>query len=295
MDETKQSSKKKLARKVARSAVDTSARTLVLAAKVTLLVIVFLGLIVFWGIAQIPSEKEMKGCLTTKMYSVSLCPGSNAYVKLSQISTYMQKAVVLSEDGGFWQHNGFDLQELENSLKQNLEERRFARGGSTISQQLTKNMFLSRDKTLTRKALEAVITIRMEKVLSKKEILERYLNVVQFGKEIFGIKNAAKFYFKKSPSDLDLLESSFLVLLLPNPEIYSKSFFKKQLTPFAKKRMNQIVDRMYSYHHVTESEYLTAKSNLEYFLTGEEPPIITPEEELEFDQIDEESVEPEEI
>jgi monofunctional biosynthetic peptidoglycan transglycosylase len=214
--------------------------------------------------------------MTTSLYHVHLCPGTDSYVRLNQISQYLQKAVVLTEDSSFWTHEGFDLHEMQNSLKANLEKGKFARGGSTITQQLAKNLFLSKEKTLSRKILEAVITVRIEKTLSKKDILERYLNVVQFGKDIYGVKSAAKFYFSKTPENLSLAESAFLVFLLPNPEVYAKSFYKKQLTPFAKTRLNTIVDRMYQYDRVTESEYLAAKSELQYFLTGEEPIVIDP-------------------
>jgi monofunctional biosynthetic peptidoglycan transglycosylase len=241
-----------------------------------------------WGFSQIPSDKQIKGCLTTEMYKVHLCPGSDGYAKLNAISPYLPKAVVLTEDGTFWSHHGFDLQEMQNSLKSNLEKGRFARGGSTISQQLAKNMFLTKDKTLVRKLIEAIITVRLEKVLTKKEIMEKYLNVVQFGKDIYGIKQAAQFYFKKDPKDLSLLESAFFAFLLPSPEIYSKSFYKKKLTPFAQRRLTEIIDRLYQYNYVTDSEYLASKAELEYFLTGQEPPVMDPN----LDNIDEETAEP---
>ena len=221
------------------------------------------------------------------MYQVELCPTSSNYVRIGSISTYLQKSVVLTEDSAFFTHHGFDLNEMQNSLKSNLEKGKFARGGSTISQQLVKNLFLSKDKTLTRKALEAVITIRLEKALNKKEILERYLNVVQFGKDLFGIKAAAQFYFKKSPADLDVLESAFLTFLLPSPEVYAKSFYKKQQTHFAHQRLEQIVDHLYQYQRITEQEYLVAKANLDNFLSGQEAPAVNPE----VDQLNEEEAE----
>ncbi len=231
MDQRERSSERLL------SISSVSLRTLSLGFKVAFLIVVAFALAFWWGISQIPSDKEIRGCLTTKLYKVYLCPGSNDYIRLNHISSYMQKTVVLTEDSNFWNHKGFDLQEMQNSLKSNLEKGKYARGGSTITQQLSKNLFLSKDKTLVRKFLEAIITVRIEKTLNKKEILERYLNVVQFGKDLFGIKKAAQFYFKKSPENLDLVESAFLTFLLPNPEVYSKSFFKKQLTPFAQKRL----------------------------------------------------------
>lgn len=105
-------------------------------------------------LSQIPSDKEIRSCLTTKMYEVRLCPDSGNYVRLGQISPFLQKAVVLTEDSAFWQHSGFDFAELQKSLEKDLKERRFARGGSTITQQLAKNMFLTEQKSLTRKGID---------------------------------------------------------------------------------------------------------------------------------------------
>ncbi len=261
-----------------------SMRTLKLSAKLFTLFVLFTSILLLWFYIKIPSNKEIKGCLVTKMYQVHLCPGSKQYVRLGSVSNYVQKAVVVTEDSAFWQHHGFDFQEMQNSFKKNLEKGRFARGGSTITQQLAKNMFLTKDKTLSRKALEAIITVRLEEVLTKREILERYFNVVQFGKDIFGIQQAAHFYFKKNPSDLDVIESAFLVFLLPNPEVYSKSFYKKKLTAFASKRLEQIISRLYHFDRITQSEYLVAKNQLPYFLSGQQPPTIDPA----LDLIDEE-------
>jgi monofunctional biosynthetic peptidoglycan transglycosylase len=264
-----------------------SLSTFSLGLRVAVFITVVMGLIFLWGFSQIPSDKKIKGCLTTEMYKVNLCPDSGSYAKLSNISPYVAKAVVLTEDGSFWTHHGFDLQEMQNSLKSNLEKGRFARGGSTISQQLAKNLFLNKDKTLLRKFIEAIITVRLEKVLTKKEIMEKYLNVVQLGKDIYGVKQASQFYFKKEPSELSLVESAFFAFLLPSPEVYSKSFYKKKLTPFAQKRLSEIIDRLYQYHMVTDNEYLTARADLEYFLTGQTPPTMDPN----LEQINEESVE----
>lgn len=241
--------------------------TFLLSLLLGILIVFVLGIFSALVFSIFPSDKEIKGCLVTKMHNINLCPGSKAYVRISQISPFLRKAILISEDSAFYQHNGFDFQELEKSLKKNLEKGKFARGGSTITQQLAKNLFLTKEKTLKRKFLEALIAIRIEKILSKNEIFERYLNVVQFGKNIFGIKEAANFYFKKLPSELTITESSFLAFLLPNPEIYSKSFYKKQLTPFATKRLNEILDHLYRYHQINEVEYSLALEELNNFLS----------------------------
>jgi monofunctional biosynthetic peptidoglycan transglycosylase len=216
---------------------------------------------------KIPSEKEIKGCLVTTMYQVNLCPGSKDYVPLKSISTYLQKTVVLTEDSAFFQHDGFDWKSIEENAKKNLEKGHYAKGGSTISQQLAKNMFLYKDKTLLRKGLEALITTKIEKTLTKKEILERYLNVVEFGKSIYGVKQAANFYFKKTPAQLDVVESAFLAMILPNPIKYSQSYFRKELTPFAQKRLKRIVTDMYQYNRITEDEYNVAIAEVSSFFS----------------------------
>jgi monofunctional biosynthetic peptidoglycan transglycosylase len=264
-------------------------KTASLFVKVVFAFLFVIGVLVTWIFFQFPSQSKIKGCLVTSMHKVDLCPKSGNYARLNQISQNLQKAIILTEDSAFYSHNGFDFQELEKSFKTNLEKGKFARGGSTITQQLAKNLFLTKEKTLTRKIKEALITIQLEKTLTKKEILEKYLNVVQFGKNLYGIKPASQFYFKKSPSELTVLESAFLAFLLPNPEVYSKSYFKGRLTPFAKNRINQIVERLYQYKQLDEESYVTALANIDYFLTGE-----TVETEQNFDFNEEEFLELEE-
>lgn len=232
---------------------------------------------------KVPTAEQIKGCLTTSMFKVELCPKSGNFVPYRNISQNLVKAVVISEDSGFWQHQGFDFSEIENSVKKNWSLGKFARGGSTISQQLAKNMFLSRAKTPWRKIAEAYITVRIEETLTKKEILEKYFNIVQFGKDIFGVKKAAQFYFKKNPDELDLLESAFLTMLLPSPEKYNRSFFKKQLTPFAKKRISKIIGDLHKYGRITTEEYELANLNIDTFITGERIEAPTLEEPSLFD------------
>lgn len=236
----------------------------------TLITLFLLGGV--WIVSQIPSTKTIRGCLTTALYHVHLCPGSKDYAPLREISPFLQKAVVLSEDSAFYTHHGFDFQEMQKSFEKNLETGRFARGGSTISQQLAKNMFLSAEKTVQRKALEAIITLQIEKSLSKNEILERYLNVVEFGPEIYGVKAAAAFYFKKTPAQLDVIESAWLAFLLPNPDKYSVSFYRKSLTPFAHKRLHEIIQRLYQYQRIGEDDFEQAGTRLASFMSGGAPP-----------------------
>lgn len=260
------------------------------------LVLSFLGLI--FGVSlwlSLPSTEEIRGCLTTAMFEVKLCPGSSSYVKINGISGHLKRAVIAAEDSHFYQHNGFDWEAIQYSFEKNLAEGKYARGGSTITQQLAKNMFLSRNKTLWRKFREALITKEIEKSLKKNEILERYFNVVQFGKNIFGVKRAAQFYFKKHPSELSLNESVFLVFLLPSPEKYSHSFFRKELTSFARRRMKTLLNSLYKTGKVSESDYREAIDQLAYFPgTPPEPePVVeeTTEDVPTMDQLENSPVE----
>jgi monofunctional glycosyltransferase len=230
-----------------------------------LLVAGFISITVLGFFIWFPSTNEIKGCIRTKMFSVDLCPQSKNYVPLRNISKNIQNSILLTEDSGFYQHNGFDQQGIEHCIEMMKEKRRIVCGGSTITQQLAKNMFLSKEKNFFRKGLEALITIKIESSLSKKEIFERYLNVVQFGKNIFGIKQAAQFYFKKSPANLNVTESAFLAMVLPNPEKYSQSYFRKDLTKFARKRLSKIINDLYRYKRIGEDDYLFAQDSLDFF------------------------------
>ncbi|MFN8791176.1 MAG: monofunctional biosynthetic peptidoglycan transglycosylase [Bdellovibrionales bacterium] len=222
-------------------------------------------LVAGWVWLQIPSENQIRGCLTTKMFQVELCPKNRNYVNLRDISPYLVKTIVLTEDSLFWEHGGFDWESIKRNYEENKRLGRYKRGGSTISQQLAKNLFLTAEKTFVRKGLEALITLKIERVLTKREILERYLNVIEFGKNIYGIRQASQHYFKKHPRNLTVVESAFLAMLLPNPRAYAASFYRKELTPFASRRIRQIVDNMYHYKRIEDHEYDSALLELESF------------------------------
>ena len=143
------------------------------------------------------------------------------WVPLSQVSPYLIKAVLIAEDDKFWRHEGFDYEAIEKAVEKDIKARRFKLGGSTISQQLAKNLYLSPSKNPFRKVIEALITWRMEHVLSKKRILEIYLNVIEWGEGIFGIETASRHYYGKPSSSLTPEEASRLAAVLPNPRKYN--------------------------------------------------------------------------
>ena len=235
--------------------------------KIFLIIVFSVSAFALYVYAHIPSEKDLTGCLTTTMFNIDLCANSKEYVKLKSISPYLQRAIILSEDSAFYSHNGFDEEGIQRCFEKLKEKKKIICGGSTISQQLAKNMFLSKDKSFLRKGIEALITVKIEKTLSKKEILEKYLNVIQFGKDIFGVRKASQFYFRKHPSELDVVESAFLAMVLPNPEKYSQSYFRKDLTKFARKRISHIMRDMHKYGSINDDEYFAGLSRLEHFLS----------------------------
>ncbi len=142
------------------------------------------------------------------------------WVTIKQISPNLIKAVLIGEDDGFYKHDGFDVKGMENALERSIKNGTLA-GGSTISQQLSKNLYLSPSKNPIRKIKEAIITYRIEKTLSKRRILEIYLNVAEWGDGIFGIEAAAHHYYGKSAKNLSAQEAAHLASILPNPIKYS--------------------------------------------------------------------------
>ncbi len=143
------------------------------------------------------------------------------WVPLSRISNYMTKAVIIAEDDKFWSHAGFDFEAMEKSFEKDIKEKKFKFGGSTISQQLAKNLFLTPSKNPLRKIKEAILTWRLEKNLSKRRILELYLNVAEWGEGIFGIEAASRHYYGKHASELSAEEAAHLASVLPNPRKYN--------------------------------------------------------------------------
>lgn len=145
---------------------------------------------------------------------------THQWVSMKNISPNIIKAVLIGEDDGFWKHDGFDVKGMENAIERSIKKGTLA-GGSTISQQLSKNLYLSPSKNPVRKIKEAIITWRIEKTLSKRRILEIYLNVAEWGDGIFGIEAAARHYYHKSAKNLTAREASRLAAVLPNPIKYN--------------------------------------------------------------------------
>ncbi|MBN2653840.1 MAG: monofunctional biosynthetic peptidoglycan transglycosylase [Nitrospirae bacterium] len=160
-----------------------------------------------------------------------------SWAPLSSISPYLAKAVIIAEDDKFWRHEGFDFEAIQKAIENDIKTKKMKFGGSTISQQLAKNLYLSPAKNPVRKIKEAILTWRIEKSLSKKRILEIYLNVAEWGNGIFGAEAASRHYFGKPASALSPIEAARLAVVLPNP---------KKLSP------------------VSDSAYIQRRANLIY-------------------------------
>lgn len=176
------------------------------------------------------------------------------WISLQNISAHVQDSVVISEDWAFYEHHGVDVQQLKSALEEYLSDGKKLRGASTLSQQLVKNLFLSPERSLKRKAQELVITLVVEKSLSKQKILEIYLNVVEFGDGIHGVEAGARKYFKKSAKDLNAKEAAFLAMLLPSPKRYAVSFEERALTDYAKKTISDILEKRQKVGQLSEDE-----------------------------------------
>jgi len=173
------------------------------------------------------------------------------WVSFQEIPDLLKKAVRIAEDASFYAHEGVDYDELKESLKKNWEEGRYARGGSTITQQLAKNLFLSPRKSLLRKVKEYFIARRLEKELSKNRIFHLYLNLIQFGPDVFGVQAASKRYFDKPVSDLNLEEIVRLTAVIPRPLNQNPT----KSTRWLNWRCRWILDKMKLYGYIDEQSF----------------------------------------
>lgn len=161
------------------------------------------------------------------------------YISYDEMGNNVKKAVIASEDQKFFIHNGFDYVAIEKAMKNN-EKGKKIRGGSTISQQTAKNIFLWQGRSWLRKGLEAVYTFIIEKVWSKDIILERYLNSIEMGQGVFGVEAAAEYYFGKSSKNLTSSEAAWIAAVLPNPKKYDP----KNPSAYLRKKHNWILRQM---------------------------------------------------
>lgn len=203
-------------------------------------------------------------------HNIFIGPENPDFVKLDDISPFLRYSVLTSEDGGFFYHKGFSEEAFKNSIIENIKEKRFARGASTITMQLVKNVYLTRNKTISRKLEEILIVWIIENfhLVSKERMFEVYLNIIEWGPGIYGIKKASWFYFKKKPSDLSLQESIFLASIIPCPK-YFKYAFKKpgELTDYYAWFYKRLPEVMLSRNQISSEDTIGLKPEIE--LTGD--------------------------
>ena len=189
------------------------------------------------------------------------------WVPISSLPDLVIHAVVIAEDDTFFGHEGVNYKAVWEAFRHDMRKKRFARGGSTITQQMIKNVLLSKEKTLSRKLREFVLARRAEDILTKRRILEIYLNEVEWGDNIYGIEAASRFYFDKHASALSAGEAALLAGMLPNPRYYNP--FKRQ--DKARRRQEQVLFNMHQAKILTDEEYEAALQSALLFSPQEGP------------------------
>ena len=177
------------------------------------------------------------------------------WVPYGRISPYLRRGVLVAEDNEFYEHKGVDTEAMKEAFEKNWKRGKITHGGSTITQQLAKNLYLSPSRNPVRKIREYFIARSLEKHLSKKRILEIYLNVVEMGERVYGAEAASRFYFRKSANALNPSEAALLAGCLPNPRIMSPGKPNKRL----RARQRMILSRMRRWGYLFEREVLTEK------------------------------------
>jgi hypothetical protein len=215
-----------------------------------------------------------------------------SYTPLSQMSPYLKKCVLTSEDPSFMSHRGFINAAFKESITKNIKTKKFTRGASTISMQLVKNVFLTREKTLSRKLEEILLVYIMEnnRISSKDRMLEVYFNIIEWGPNVYGIAEASQFYFQKKPWDLNVNQCLFLATIIPNPKGFMAKFdSNNKLKPAAKQTEKFLTNLMFKRNILTANDTI---GNFPLFISGPAKSYLklkapvqdenTPTEEFEF-------------
>jgi hypothetical protein len=190
--------------------------------------------------------------------TIDVSPASSDFIAFPDIPPLFVRTLLLGEDSGFYGHSGLDLSELPAAILTNWARGGAARGASTISQQLAKNLFLSRDKQMGRKLQELSLALLLEARLSKERILEIYLNVIEWGPDLYGLRPAARLYFDKDPRDLTPSQMSFLVALIPGPIKYQRSLASGHPSRGFRPLVDGLLAKLRSVDALSEEDYQAA-------------------------------------
>jgi hypothetical protein len=181
-------------------------------------------------------------------------PGTAAWTPLAAMSRYLPVAVLMTEDGGVFRRKGFNEAQIQYAVRTDLRERRFARGASTMTMQLAKNLFLTRDKVLARKLEEVILTKYLSERFTENEILELYLNVIEFGPDIYGVAEASRTFYGKSAAALTLAESLYMAAILPSPVKFYAMKQSGNVPPYWMASIQHLMELAHTSHLISDEE-----------------------------------------
>lgn len=207
-----------------------------------------------------------------RVFEMMAGPGSADWVDIGAISPFMVHAALGHEDGAFFRHGGFSRGAIRDAIVRNLREGRVVVGASTITMQLAKNLFLNRERTIARKVREVLLTWWLEKALSKEEILELYLNIIEYGPSVYGVVHAADYYFGVHPSELTAAQSAFLASVLPSPRTFHLSFERGELTQRMSGKIRRFLRHMHERHRFDAEALAHGLNEVEHFRFGASVP-----------------------
>jgi monofunctional glycosyltransferase len=183
-------------------------------------------------------QGEKKYCLKF------ISPRSPDFVFSAGLPGYVTGAIITSEDEDFYSHNGINMNEIFEAAEYDLRNWTLKCGGSTITQQVVKNVYLNGEKSFRRKIIEALTALRLERKLSKKQILDYYINMIEFGSGIYGIRQASSRYFNKAPEKLTPREAAILAVIMPRPKIRGRALLEQKQRQFQERRVTNLLARM---------------------------------------------------
>ncbi len=208
-------------------------------------------------------------------FEMTTGPGTLAWSSIYATSPFLVHAILAHEDGAFFHHHGFSVGSIRDALERNLRAGSYVYGASTITMQLAKNLFLHREKYLARKVQEVLLTWWLESALEKADILELYVNVIEYGPSIYGLRAAAEHYFGRDPSELSPAESAFLACILPNPKLYHGQYERDEISPSMKNRMRNLLTHMHARGRINQAalEFGLAEVDTLRFHHEGDPPV----------------------
>jgi monofunctional glycosyltransferase len=215
---------------MARTIFRWTGRLFLIAITLVLLYQAWIFVHIWWWVDHNPSDSAFmsarRDVLQEKKPDANL---RHQWVSYNRISIHLKRAVIAGEDAKFVDHEGFDWNGIQKAIEMNERKGRIVAGGSTISQQLAKNLFLSSKRTPWRKIQEATITVMLEQMMSKRRILEIYLNVIEWGESVFGCESAARYYYGVSAVNLSPAQAAKLSAMVPNPRFYDRNRYARGL------------------------------------------------------------------